>query len=416
MRMKYDLATNFDNELIEKVAPYQVVKCLYGMLSQSIIGGGRPSFTIPNISQKQLKKHIKTAHKHGIKFNYLFNALCSGNREFIGKTNLQIRDFIKSIQDTGTDSVTIGSPFMLKLVKDVAPNLEISVSVYDDVDTIEKIRAWEKLGADELTLHYGFNRNFKKLEQALKSTDLNLRLIANNTCLHDCIYQTNHANALAHSSQSKHESGGFFLDYYSLNCGKEKFESPGKFIAADWIRPEDVHYYEEVCDKLGKTNLSLKLTERSRPTLWLTKVVKAYAEKSYDGNLFDILNYRNNEFTQVSKAPFIKAALLRKARGNKMLDFQKAVFPTQVYINNKDLNGFMNYFIKGHDCSQHICDIEGWKQEKKEKPANSCSYCRDIAEKYLSFIGGEQARQQAIEKAENSISDLLSGGMFKKNK
>ncbi|MDD5192141.1 MAG: U32 family peptidase [Candidatus Nanoarchaeia archaeon] len=412
MEMRYDLATNFDNKLIEKVAPFGIVKCLYGMLSEHIIGGGRPSFTIPNISQKQLKGHIKTAHEHGIKFNYLFNALCSDNREFSGKTNLQIRDFIKHIQDTGADIVTVGSPFMLKLAKNTAPDLEISVSVYNDIDSLERIRAWEELGADELTLHYGFNRNFKKLEQALKSTDLNLRLIANNTCLHDCIYRTNHANALAHSSQSNHESGGFFLDFYSLNCGKEKFESSGKFIAADWIRPEDVHYYEELCDKIGKTNLTLKLTERSRPTDWLVRVVKAYAEKSYDGNLFDILNYRNNEFTQVNRTPFIKGAILGKARAQKMRNMQEAIFPAQVYLNNKDLDGFIEPFIKGKDCSEHICDISELKNEKKN--ANSCSYCKDIAEKHLKFVGGDKARENCLKKAINSLEDLERGSMFKK--
>ena len=54
---------------------------------------------------------------------------------------------------------------------------------------------------------------------------------------------------------------------------------------SDWVRPEDVHHYEELCNKTGK-NLTLKLTDRARTTDWLTEVVKAYAEKSYNGNLF----------------------------------------------------------------------------------------------------------------------------------
>ena len=413
MDMKYDLATNFDNGLIERIAPYGVVKSLYGKLASDVVGGGRPSFAIGDISKKQLESHIQVAHEHGIKFSYLFNALCSDNREFSGKTNLQMRDFIKYIQDTGTDIITIGSPYMLQLVKDVAPEMKTSVSVYEDVDSVERMQAWEKIGADELTLHYGFNRNFKKLTKALQTTDLNLRLLANNTCLHECIYRANHANALAHSSQSKHESGGFFLDFYSLNCGKEKFESPGKFIASEWIRPEDVHHYEELCDSLGKTNLTLKLTERSRPTDWLVNVVKAYAEQSYEGNLFDILNYRNEEFSAIQKSTFIKGAILGKARAGKMRQMSEAIFPTQVYLNNKSLDNFITPFLNGKDCSQQICDIEGWKEDKTPKLGNSCSYCRDIAEEHLDFIGGEPARQEAVKKAKNSLGDLLSGGMFK---
>jgi len=131
--------------------------------------------------------------------------------------------------------------------------------------------------------------------------------------------------------------------------------------------------------------------------------------------LFDILNYRNNEFAQINRTPFIKAAILRKARAKKMLEFQKAVFPTQVYLNNKDLDGFMDFFAKGHDCSQYICDIKGWKdnEQNKVKSKNSCNYCKKIAEKYLSFIGGESARQKAINKAKNSLKDLEKGDMFK---
>lgn len=414
MEMKYDLATNFDDELLRKVAEYGVVKSIYGKLQSDVVGGGRPSFTLPAISKKQLQSHIDTAHDCGIQFSYLFNALCSDNREFLGKSNLQMRDFISELKDRGVDIITVGSPFMLNLVKDVAPNLEVSVSVYDDVDSIERIKAWEKQGADELTLHYSFNRNFRKLAQALQTTDLNLRVLANNTCLHECIYRANHANALAHSSQSKHSSGGFFLDYYSLNCGKEKFKSPAKFIAADWIRPEDVHHYEEVCDKIGKTNLTLKLTERSRPTDWLVRVVKAYAEKSYPGDLMDILNYRNVEFPNASKRTFIIGAITGKARADKMGEFQKAVFPSRVHIDNTKLNGFMDYFVGGHECSEHVCDIEGWPDEEGENLENSCGYCRTVAKKVLTFEGGEQARQDCVERAENSLNDLTSGAMFKK--
>lgn len=413
MRMLYDLATNFDDELIRRVAPYGVVKSLYGKLQKDIVGGGRPSFAIGPVSEKQLERHIDVAHEHGMKFSYLFNALCSDNREFAGRTNGQMRDFVKHLQNIGVDIITIGSPFMLQLVKDVAPEMGTCVSVYNDVDSTERIRAWEQMGADELTLHYGFNRSFKKLAQALKATDLNLRIIANNTCLHDCIYRTNHANALAHSSQSKHESDGFFLDFYSLNCGMEKFESPGKFIAADWIRPEDVHHYEELCESLGKTNLTFKLTERSRPTDWLVRVVKAYAEQSYDGNLFDILNYRTAEFANVQKSTFVRGALMGKARVGKMREMQKAVFPTPVYVDNKSLEGFMEPFLRGHDCSAEVCGVDGWGVEDPKDTKGSCSYCRTIAEQYLRFNGGESARQEAIDNARRSVSDLVSGEMFR---
>jgi hypothetical protein len=43
----------------------------YGLRSD-IVGGGRPSFSIPEVSRKQAEEYIRYVHSKGIKFNYLF--------------------------------------------------------------------------------------------------------------------------------------------------------------------------------------------------------------------------------------------------------------------------------------------------------------------------------------------------------
>jgi len=412
MTIKFDLATNFDNELIRKVAPLGIVRNVYGKLSEDIIGGGRPSFALPKVSKKELNQHIQVCHENGISFNYLFNALCMDNRELSRKTNKQIRDFIRFIEDSGADSVTVGSPLLLRIAKETSPELEVEVSIYNDIDSLAKIKEWERLGADELTLHYSYNRNFKKLEQVLRSSDMNFRLIANNVCMHECLFRTNHAVALAHASQSKHESRGFFLDYFSLKCGAEKLANPVKLISADWIRPEDVHFYEELCDKIGKSNLTLKLTDRSRSTDWLVNVANAYASRSYEGNLFDILNYiGNREYAQVHKKPFVLATILNKALFKKMLEFQKAVFLTPVYAENKSLDGFMEPILS-RDCSNYICDDQGWKEEASA--SSNCTYCRRWAERVLQFPAGENARKTKLEECASLVKDFETGKMYSK--
>ena len=58
------------------------------------------------------------------------------------------------------------------------------------------------------------------------------------------------------------------------------------YLRANWIRPEDLHLYEE----LGYHNF--KIVERNTPTQILLERVKAYAERRYDGNLLDLVqNY-----------------------------------------------------------------------------------------------------------------------------
>lgn len=412
MEIRYDLATNFDNELIKRVADLNVVRNLYGKLKEDVIGGGRPNFALPDVSRKDLEKHISLAHQNKISFNYLLNALCMDNREVIASTNKQIRGFVSYLEKIGADSVTVGSPFILRLVKENSP-LKVSVSVYNDIDSLQRIKEWCQLGADELTLHYSYNRNFRKLEDVLKKFDIDFRLIANNVCLHECIYRTNHAASLAHSSQTNHESEGFFLDYYSLKCGRDKIANPVKLITSDWIRPEDVHFYEELCDKVGKKNLSLKLTERTRTTEWLVSAVQAYAQRRKDGNLFDIINFVGNKaYAQINKGSFVKGAITGKAKPGKMLDFQKAVFLTPVYADNRALDGFIDFFLQ-HDCDANVCDDIGWPDSQTNVPG-ACGYCRNWAKKALQFPRGEQERQKAIKAGDKSIQDFEKGGMFGK--
>lgn len=407
MGINFDLATNFQDELIEQVAPLNAIRNLYGKLREDVVGGGRPNFTLPSVSKSGLKRHIELAKKNRITFNYLLNALCLDNREFISKTNRKIRDLVRLVEDSGAESVTVGSPFMLDLVK-ANSSLKVSVSIYNDIDSLEKIKKWENLGADELTLHYSYNRNFRKLEEVLRTARVDLRLIANNTCLHECLYRTNHATSLAHASQTGHSTGGFFLDWFSLNCGREKLANPTRLISADWIRPEDVHLYEEVCNKTNSANLSLKLTDRSRPTQWLVNVAKAYASRHYDGNLFDILNFiGNGKYAQVHKGRFILGAIFRKAKPDRMFRFQKAVFLTPAYADNRALDGFMNHFLD-YDCSQHVCDDLGWPDSNQIQDG-ACGYCRAWARKVLKFSDGEKARFASLNECNDLIKNFKEG-------
>ena len=70
------LATSWDDDLIlqlEKQGIYKKVSELFGSLNSSIVGSGRPSFALPEVSMEDAKLHIRKAHSIGIKFNYLLN-------------------------------------------------------------------------------------------------------------------------------------------------------------------------------------------------------------------------------------------------------------------------------------------------------------------------------------------------------
>lgn len=86
--MKFCVATTWDNELIhglkeiESISGKSKIDELFGSLPVSTIGSGREAIAVPTVSREKAANHIELARSLGIKFNYLINASCMGNREF----------------------------------------------------------------------------------------------------------------------------------------------------------------------------------------------------------------------------------------------------------------------------------------------------------------------------------------------
>lgn len=410
MKLKFTVATNFDNQLIENIATFGTVDSLYGKLAYDVIGGGRSGLILPKISKKKLKDHIDLAHKNGIKFNYLINAACLGNREFIRKSHYKIIKFIEWIRNIGSDAVTVSNEFLLELIKEQFPELKVSVSIFCNIDSLQKIRYFEDMGADVLTLYDNFTRDFKLLEKAAKIANSKLVLIANNICLFDCPYiLPNHANLPAHSSQQGDITKGFYIDFFAIRCYLERSKNPTKLITSRWIRPEDVSEYE----KIGNGKLILKLTDRARTTDWLTRVVRAYSERKYEENLLDIFNCFSKKnidtFGYVDAKPMLKP---RKADISRLIKYAEALYTFDAYIDNRRIGElkFLEGF-KDKNCSQMVCEDQGWINDGNYyKKSGGCRYCKTIAEKVITI--DSEVRTHSMEKLEEVIKDCITSKMF----
>ncbi|MEW6072848.1 MAG: hypothetical protein AB1726_09695 [Planctomycetota bacterium] len=137
--MRFSLATNFDDALVEQVRPYPVRE-LFGKLSRDAAGGGRASYQIVGIGRRRVRQHVELARRNGIGFNYLLNAACLDNIEFTRKGQKAIRALLDWIGEIGCESVTVGSPFLLRIVKERAPSLRTRVSVFAAVDHVRKAK------------------------------------------------------------------------------------------------------------------------------------------------------------------------------------------------------------------------------------------------------------------------------------
>lgn len=415
--MKFDIATNFDPDFIERISKYNLISEVYGKLNNDLIGGGRPSIVLPKLSWHSVENHINLCHKNNIKFNYLMNALCLGNQEFQKNFHRKIIQLLEKLSNLKVDSITVASPYLCELIKTQFPHLKVSISVYNRVRTLQQIKYWEELGADEITLFHSVNRDFNTIKKFLTHTKLSglkLRLIGNNSCLHECPFHSNHAVGHSHASRKGDLSSKFHIDYHILSCNNLKIKHPSKLISSEWIRPEDVHYYEEACLDAGNTNLSIKLTDRSRTTDFLVRVVKAYKERNYEGNLLDIIHFvGNKDHRQVHKLPMYIEAILGLYNIKRLIKIKDTTFPPLLFIDNKKLDGFLEKFINRYDCYDYICDDMGWinARESNEEPIEKkCSYCKNWAKKAISVK--EEDRLNWVDKSDSFLMDLKKSKIF----
>lgn len=414
--IKYDLATNFDTKFLDYVLKndknHQVTS-MFGKLKQDIVGGGRSTITLPDVSKKELEQYICKCKEYNIRFNYLLNPLCLGNRDMISSEHKKILKYIGSLSELGVESVTINSPYLCEIIKKRFPNMRITVGLYAVINTLQQAKQWVELGADELTLWHHYNRDFEGLRamlKAFKDTDVSIRVIANNGCLHDCPFYINHGTGVSHSSQAADKSVSRYIDYNVVNCFYRKVTKPTNFISSDWIRPEDVHYYKQLCDEVGNDNFTIKLVDRTKDTEFLTTVFDAYINEKFDGNLHKILNYSDKEHLQkIDTKGFYKSVVLQQINLKSIMKYAKFFEVPEMYIDNKKLDGFIKHFITNNQCRNKICWVENY--EPSEIREEYCYYCYQWGKKAISYPKNDE-RKSWIEQAESLKEDLVTSKIF----
>lgn len=392
--MKLSVPFNGQDDLIPQLSRYPEAVEVYGKLTADFIGGGKHSFQTPFTSKKKIARNVKKAHEHGLEFNYLLNSSCLDNREWIPGGQKKIIRLVDWIVSLDIDSITVGTPYLLELIKKHYPKTKVYISTLAGVNTARKAKCWEDLGAERITLlNVDINRDFSMIKHIRQSVKCQLKLILNSNCLYKCPFYRHHANVASHASQSGHFCGGFVIDYCRIECRYRQIIDPVNFIRSTWIRPEDVFHYE----KLGVDYF--KIIDRGMSTQKILSIVKSYADRSYDGNLLDLFPnparsgaFLNADFFHKVKyffRPFTANIFrLRKLRG---------LLNNATYIDNKKLNGFMENIMK-MECDKKSC--------------RQCNYCSETCAKAVRIIDAA-LNIKTREHYKNCLKDIVSGDMFK---
>jgi collagenase-like PrtC family protease len=373
--MRLLVPANWDRELVPPLSRIKADIEVYGVLPTSMIGSGGSGPNIPQMTLEQAEEFIRLAHSAGLTFNYLLNAPCMNNMEWDEATHQALREQLAWLCDIGVEGVTVAIPYLLELVKCQFPNLRLEISTISHVNSVARAEFFESLGADAIMLDANINRDFKLLKAIRKAVKCELGILTNSSCLYQCPYEYYHNNTLGHASQNHNQLNGCYMDYCVLHCSLDNFNDLSQLIKARWIRPEDIHIYEELGIDF------FKVGGRAMPTEWIVNATEAYAALSYPGNLHDILN----NFSPKTKSV---AANLSSTQITTIASLPK------VYIDNQALDGFIDFFKK-QDCLSEC---------------GRCQYCQEVANKVVKIDRGEVDEYIAV--LRKLLDDLAHSNMF----
>jgi hypothetical protein len=188
--------------------------------------------------------------------------------------------------------------YLLQALSDASPQvcaqLEAVPGVNCMLDSFAKIQA--TLAAigntgfkppTKLNLDRSLNRDLAALtsiSQACRQhyPQIKLTLLANEGCLDRCPFK------LSHDAQIAFANTGLIANQtHSLNrelgCIRELTAQPAELFKSPFIRPEDLHHYEGMVEVI-------KLCGRTLGPGFLQRVVRGFAERSYAGNLLDLMD------------------------------------------------------------------------------------------------------------------------------
>jgi collagenase-like PrtC family protease len=402
--MNLSVAYTFEPGIIARLAKFSCVKEVYGKPDRDCIGGGRAAFTLRRSPRSRLEAAIKEAHAHGIAFNYLINAANLAGLEQTRAGQRKIRALLDRIDRSGADGVTVSAPYLLQIVKKNHPRLKTRVGMFAVVDSGEKARQWEDLGADVICVSaIACNRDFARLSAIRRAVKCDLELLVNASCFPGCAYELTHMNMLSQGSRGGDPLKGFCLDYCFLQCSKRRLADPVNFIKAVWIRPEDMGQYED----LGYS--WFKIVERGCPGDLLVRRVQAYAQRSFDGNLYELVApvAQVKSGLGASRLQRLRMALIMARPGKVKMgalllmkryaelalvdSFDKTNAP--VYIDNRALDGFLDG-VKSRGCASTLCE--------------SCGHCSATAER--AVVIDPLYREKTLALAARLDEGLVSGG------
>ncbi len=297
--MEFSVPYNGDINLIDQLAELREtdgarIREIFLSGPQEHSGSGRIAH---NGNAEQFGKAVTAMHAAGFRVNLVMNSTCDGVEGYSDEYACYLRDYVEyMVEGLGVEAMTVANPYLMSIVREQAPDVELGASVLADVDCVERAQAFKRLGATVVTPDVNINRDLDMLRRIKNEAGLEVKLMVNEGCLRKCPYRKYHFNAMSHiSANSAFLGHGLTLEqfksqvdvvagktFFSL-CGEDLVLDRSQILKSGWVRPEDLGAYEGVSS-------FFKISGRTRPTHVIIRMVKAYMQQSWDGDLLDIMD------------------------------------------------------------------------------------------------------------------------------
>ena len=252
---------------------------------------------LPSAGPEDFGEVIGMAHAAGARVNVVMNSVCEGDDWYTREYQTKLHRFIEwACGKYGMEAVTLANPLYIRLVHQWFPELEVCASVLADVDCMERAKVVADAGAATLTPDVYINRDLELLSSIRKETGMCVKVMVNEGCMHKCSFRKFHFNAVSHiskdtgslgdgitSSELEKKARSVDSGLFFGSCNRLMMEDPSLMLHSGWVRPEDVHEYSGVTD-------FFKISGRTIPHEDLLRIIGAYMDERYDGNLLDVLD------------------------------------------------------------------------------------------------------------------------------
>lgn len=302
----------------------------YGQYDSTInIPTGRLSH--PIVDYNTFERYVKYSYTKGIQFNYLLNGSIIDNYELTPDGIHKIKQLILSLFNIGIKVFTVTLFPIIEIINSLNIEVELVVSTIAQVSNLELASYYIENKVKRIVLSECINRDFKTLKQLCKYTNCNYELIVNSMCFINCPFRNMHYNQI--SIDFGKDINEISKSYYPNRCIMRRNKCSSNYMKLAFIRPEDVSSYEAVGIKYFKIQGRQAIKHGN-----IYKTVETYFKESYEGNLLRLLDC------------FIQ--------GNST---------NNIYIDNKDLEGFINKFINSQ------CELN----------CQECKHCENYAKSSL---------------------------------